>query len=114
MSTLSNNPCESCGVCCLAFAVPPFDTNEVVKASDALLQEVAAYARSARYRESNPCLWLDLASGRCRHHRVRPVLCRWLEPGSRACNELRVKAGLARLPSNGGAATGGAGAGLAH
>lgn len=99
MSTLSDNPCSNCGICCLAFALPPFDANEVAKASDALHLEVEAYARSARYRDSNPCLWLDLASGKCKHHRVRPVLCRWFEPGGTACNELRGEAGLPSVQS---------------
>jgi len=94
MNTPSKNPCENCGICCLAFALPPFDANELVKAPDELLQEVDAYAHSARYQRSNPCLWLDLDSGKCKHHKVRPVLCRWFEPGWTACNELRIKAGL--------------------
>ena len=91
-------PCDNCGICCLAFSIPPFDANELAKASDALLQQVDAYARSARYRKSNPCLWLDLDSGKCKHHEVRPVLCRWFEPGGVACNELRAQAGLPSLP----------------
>ncbi len=97
MSTFSDNPCDNCGICCQAFSLPPFDDNELVKASDELLGEVDAYASSARYRKSNPCLWLDLASGKCKHHEVRPVLCRWFEPGSLACNRLRLKAGLPEL-----------------
>jgi len=90
----SGNPCENCGICCLAFSLPPFDANEMAKASNKLLQEVEAYARSPRYRDSNPCLWLDLASGKCKHHEVRPVLCRWFQPGGEACSKLRRKAGL--------------------
>ena len=99
MNTPSNNPCDNCGICCLAFSLPPFDANELVKASDELLQQVDAYAHSARYRDSNPCLWLNLDSGKCKHHEVRPVLCRWFEPGSLAYNKLRIKAGLPRLHS---------------
>ena len=102
--SLPGNPCENCGICCLAYSLPPFDANERAKAPDALLREVEAYARSPRHRESNPCLWLDLDSGKCRHHDVRPVLCRWFEPGGKACNELRVKSGLPALP--GGPASG--------
>jgi|GEM_PF-1604880 Fe-S-cluster containining protein len=98
IGTLSNDPCDNCGICCLTFSLPPFDANELVKASDALLQQVDAYARSARYRKSNPCLWLDLDSGKCKHHKSRPVLCRWFEPGCQACDDLRVKAGLPSLP----------------
>ena len=56
-----------------------------------------AYARSPRFRDSHPCLWLDLATGECKHHRVRPVLCRWFEPGCSACNDLRAQAGLPAL-----------------
>jgi len=89
-----DHPCEGCGICCLALSLPPFDVNELLRAPDELLEEVDAYARSPRFRDSNPCLWLDLATGECRHHRVRPVLCRWFEPGCSACNDLRVRAGL--------------------
>ncbi|MFC1679744.1 YkgJ family cysteine cluster protein [Elusimicrobiota bacterium] len=94
MNKPSDNPCDNCGICCLAFSLPPFDANESAKAPDELLREVDAYAGSARYRKSNPCLWLDLGSRKCKHHEVRPVLCRWFEPGCPACNKLRVKAGL--------------------
>ncbi len=77
------------------------ETNEAEfwTSSDALLQQVDAYARSARHRTSNPCLWLDLVSGKCKHHDVRPVLCRWFEPGCLACNQQRVKVGLPSLQS---------------
>lgn len=86
--------CMDCGICCLAFALPPYDANEHARASDALLEEIDAYARSARYSETHPCLWLDLESRRCKHHDVRPCLCRWFPPGGQACNGLRVEAGL--------------------
>ena len=99
MNTPFYNPCENCGICCLDFALPPFDANELVKAPAILLEQIDAYAHSGRYRDSNPCLWLDLATGKCRHHKVRPVLCRWFQPGSRACNNLRLKAGLPALPA---------------
>ena len=89
-----NDPCKNCGICCFAFSLPPFDANELTRASPELMAEVDEYARSPRHRESNPCLWLDLPTGKCRHHEVRPVLCRWFEPGGKACNELRAKASL--------------------
>ena len=97
MNNPSNNPCKNCGICCLAFPLPPFDANELVRAPDTLMEQIDAYAHGARYRDSNPCLWLDLASGKCRHHKVRPVLCRWFKPGCTACSELRIKAGLPGL-----------------
>jgi Fe-S-cluster containining protein len=90
----TDDPCRDCGVCCLEFSLPPFDANELVRAPDDLVREIEAYVSSARYRKENPCLWLDLASGRCKHHDVRPVLCRWFEPGGKACSELRDRAGL--------------------
>ena len=95
MSTI----CDNCGVCCLDLSLPPFDANEeVLRATDELLQQLDAYARSARCRDSNPCFWLDLASGKCRHHEMRPAACRWFVPGSAACNELRHRAGLPSVP----------------
>ncbi|MHC5039951.1 MAG: YkgJ family cysteine cluster protein [Planctomycetota bacterium] len=97
MNAPSDNSCEDCGICCFAFSLPPFDANELVRAPEALLQQVDEYARSKGYRETDPCLWLDLDSRKCRHHDMRPVLCRWFEPGGLACNELRAEAGLAKL-----------------
>ena len=67
---------------------------EVVRAPDELLRELDAYTRSARYRASSPCFWLELGSGKCRHHELRPVACRWFVPGCSACNDLRRVAGL--------------------
>ena len=99
MNTSSHYKCDNCGICCLAFSLPPFDANELVKPSDELMQQIDDYARSPRYRDSNPCLWLDLDSAKCKHHEVRPVLCRWFEPGSLACNKLRIKFGLSALQS---------------
>jgi Fe-S-cluster containining protein len=91
--------CENCGVCCLDLPLPPFDANEeVIRASEDLLRQVETYARGPRYRESNPCIWLDLDLGKCRHHDVRPAACRWFVPGGAACNELRQKAGLPPIP----------------
>jgi len=90
--------CTDCGVCCLELSLPPFDANEeLVRAPEELLDALDAYAKGPRYSGSLPCCWLDLVSGRCRHHELRPAACRWFEPGSAACNELREQAGLPRL-----------------
>ncbi len=94
---MNNDPCRDCGICCSAFSLPPYDDNELVKASDELLQEIDAYARSPRYRDSDPCFWQDPDTRKCRHHEARPTLCRWFEPGCKACNDLRAKAGLPAL-----------------
>jgi len=99
-----DDPCQECGICCRAFALPPFDANEHIRAPDALLEEIEAYARSDRYSESSPCLWLDPSSGRCRHHDVRPCLCRWFPAGGQACNDLRAEAGLSPVVSSAAAA----------
>ena len=90
--------CDHCGICCLEFPLPPFDANEPVKAPDGLLQELDAYAHSARFCSSYPCFWLDLGSGKCKHYEERPVICRWFEPGCSACDDLRRKAGLPSAP----------------
>jgi len=91
--------CDNCGICCLAFALPPFDANEeLVRVPDDLLRRVDDYAHSARFRASSPCCWLDLESGKCKHHELRPALCRWFVPGCESCNELRREAGLPAVP----------------
>lgn len=95
--------CDNCGVCCLDLPLPPFDANEeVVRASDELLAQVEAYANGPRFRKTNPCIWLDLDTGKCKHHEVRPAACRWFVPGCEACNELRRKAGLPSVPKETG------------
>lgn len=97
MTAHSENPCDDCGLCCLAFSLPPYDANELVKAPEALIERIEHYANGPRHRDDYPCLWLDLETGKCRHHKVRPVLCRWFEPGCDACNEIRQKSGLQPL-----------------
>jgi Fe-S-cluster containining protein len=43
-----------------------------------------------------PCLWLDEATGRCRHYEFRPEACRVvLEPGDELCMQFRAAEGLA-------------------
>ena len=36
-----------------------------------------------------PCVWLDRATGKCRHYRYRPSVCRELKVGSEACLRIR-------------------------
>ena len=36
-----------------------------------------------------PCIWLDLETRRCKHHRYRPRVCRDFEVGGRGCRDWR-------------------------
>lgn len=38
-----------------------------------------------------PCLWLDMATHRCRHHEHRPEACREFEVGGRDCLTTRAE-----------------------
>jgi Fe-S-cluster containining protein len=42
----------------------------------------------------NPCIWLDLVSGKCRHYELRPQVCRDYEVGNQSCRTLRREVGL--------------------
>lgn len=36
-----------------------------------------------------PCIWLDLETRRCKHHKYRPRVCRDFEVGGRGCRDWR-------------------------
>jgi len=41
-----------------------------------------------------PCIWLDQATGKCKHYEHRPDVCRDFEVGGAGCIRRRVEAGL--------------------
>jgi Fe-S-cluster containining protein len=42
----------------------------------------------------NPCIWLNLVTGECRHYNQRPDVCREFEVGNDSCRMLRKEVGL--------------------
>lgn len=43
---------------------------------------------------TNPCIWLDLITGGCRHYELRPAVCREFEVGCKSCRAMRQTVGL--------------------
>ena len=42
----------------------------------------------------NPCIWLDILTGTCRHYDLRPDVCRDFEVGNDSCRAFRKDVGL--------------------
>lgn len=116
------NKCDGCGgACCYGQESPPGlaaylpggvfegedcdDARRVREMPQSLRDELTNYMRCllADIRPPHPqhpdCLWLDKASGKCKHHEWRPDLCREFRAGSAACR--RRKEQLAAMTVNG-------------
>ena len=85
--------CDECGVCCMGVN-PIFTEDEFVTIPMHLRVMLNVYMDSPRYSDGgNPCPWLDLCNGRCRHHEWRPDVCREFEVGGESCMRMRAEAG---------------------
>ncbi len=110
--TNSTTNCDDCGACCMGQNLVPGSDVWIAKLSEELnevprklpprsiplplLEELEAVSRGACQGSGDePCLWLNRASGRCRHHKHRPDVCRQFEVGGEACLRIRAEAGLA-------------------
>ena len=99
--------CHNCGLCCMHMRTPPF-AGEIDPRWQSLPEDLKTEIRqwvmgepSPRYRlmvkfdgDVNPCIWLDLVTGRCRHYELRPDVCRDYEGGNASCRSLRKTVGL--------------------
>lgn len=86
--------CDNCGLCCMGVN-PMFDQAECACLPIDLGAALNDYQDSPRYSDGgNPCPWLDLCSGKCRHHLYRPILCREFESGGEHCLRMRKEAGI--------------------
>lgn len=99
------NFCHDCGLCCMHMRTPPFvgeSDPDWVALSKELKNEIDNWVDSSpRYEfmvkfdgNVNPCIWLDLTSGKCKHHELRPQVCRDFEVGNQSCRTLRNEIGL--------------------
>lgn len=99
--------CHNCGLCCMHMRTPPFagQSDPRWKRLPARLKnEIEAWVMSdpsPRYSlmvlhdgAVNPCIWLDLVTGSCRHYELRPDVCRDYEVGNESCREVRLLVGL--------------------
>jgi Fe-S-cluster containining protein len=98
--------CDGCGgSCCRHMVMPPFvrmdgDPEWAALARDhpelhaELDADVDRRRRENDWPDEAPCTWLDLETGRCRHHEQRPQICREFEVGSDACLHHRSRFGL--------------------
>ncbi len=60
-----------------------------VELKNRLLAYIANYDSPPNGELDGPCVWLDVDSGRCKHHEFRPKVCRDFRTGSRACLDWR-------------------------
>jgi Fe-S-cluster containining protein len=110
------DPCDGCGACCAWIGLPPFavpnpdlgpaapvvrpggawlpwllaDTDTFLAMPAGLRADHAAALRSlVADPTGRPCLWLDPATRRCRHHDWRPHACRTFAAGAAGCAAAR-------------------------
>jgi len=106
MGASDDNWCNNCGLCCMHMRTPPFGGDadpDWQRLSKELKRELANWLdeNSPRFNfmvandgNVNPCIWLDLTSGQCRHYELRPAVCRDYEVGNSSCRVLRQEVGL--------------------
>ena len=111
--------CEGCGACCMHVGVPlgyglffrpgaaseqqwrSADGRRVLAMPAEARRELARYYAALRRGETPdrdrlemPCLWLDVATRRCRHYDWRPQVCRDFEVGQVWCLGFRRERGI--------------------
>jgi len=93
--------CDGCCACCMHAHEPPFAGVNGVPAGDdlnwdalpeSLRSEIVDFRMNIRPQSSHdqPCIWLNLATKRCRHYEYRPSLCRTFELGGEDCLGFRM------------------------
>ena len=80
------NNCDGCGACCRNQPFPPFMTRDGDTLPEVIVNELLA---AGKREASDICLWLDDATGRCKHYEHRPLLCREFELGGDVCLDVR-------------------------
>lgn len=103
---MSQDFCNNCGLCCMHMRTPPFvgpTDPDWIRLSKELKDEIHNWVMgpSPRYEfmvkfddQVNPCIWLDLVSGKCKHYELRPQVCRDYEVGCQSCRTLRKEVDL--------------------
>ena len=102
--------CNNCGLCCMHMRTPPFlgysdpewralpqelkDELNTWFRYDGVLKRIVNSPRydmvDMKHGDDFPCIWLNLATGKCRHYEHRPSVCRDYEVGNESCRELRL------------------------
>ena len=98
--------CNNCGLCCMHMRTPPFcgpEDPQWQALSAELKAEIDDWVMGGNPRwefmvqnegNVNPCIWLNLLTGECRHYELRPDVCREYEVGNQSCRTLRREVGL--------------------
>ena len=100
--------CEGCGACCRVVTLPPFRRIFNEGGEEAwerlrwdrpdLLIEILAVEKAIKAAGlpsfGSPCLWLDPATGLCRHYEHRPRACREFAVGGVDCLGARRRGGV--------------------
>jgi len=94
--------CDNCGACCMGQNLVPLDADREGKYAipPALLAELLAIAGPEGAfgplsgDDGCPCVWLDRATGKCKHYEYRPRVCRDFKVGCETCIAQRIEVGL--------------------
>jgi Fe-S-cluster containining protein len=84
--------CDNCGACCMGQNLLPWSwwswqaCDHEYRLPVTLQKELDSIAASRRIGDDGcPCVWLDRATGECKHYPHRPPPCRELEVGGSGC-----------------------------
>jgi Fe-S-cluster containining protein len=94
--------CEGCGACCMGQNLLPWSgraygiSDHLPRVPAKLWAELEAIENGPLAGDDDcPCVWLDRATGKCRHYEYRPATCRdCIQPGDENCLRIRREVGL--------------------
>lgn len=90
--------CDNCGVCCMGENLLPNEgaTRGLLRVPVHLQAELRVILAGPLCGDDGcPCVWLDRATGKCKHYNFRPDICRDYERGGYACVSARRQSGIA-------------------
>ncbi len=89
--------CDNCAACCMGQNLLPLSGAVLykMKLPPKLEKPLRAILEGpCKGDDGCACVWLDRATGRCKHHKFRPMICRDFKVGSDDCLRIRAGAGL--------------------
>ncbi len=87
--------CSNCGLCCMTENLMPWVNRTFGQRGclpKDLAHELAAIMDGPLAGwDGCPCVWLNRATGQCKHHEFRPQICRDYEVGGFSCLRTRAE-----------------------